>query len=232
MTSVMPPDVDDHANGSEPDLNTLAAFVDRRLDAPARARVVEHLAECPRCRAIVAELVNAGAARQKQSRSFASALPIAATLLIAAGGGALYFALRDHAPASSHTAAPSAAAPASSSTNPPAADTPSSPSALNSAKAASPGEPASPSAPARRGQPDRTRGVGTKSVAGKTFRLVAGEWIDVDYRRTDLLPVVDITSRSDFDAHGDLQRFAPVGSRFTVVVDGAVYRVQLPPAAK
>src|SRR5256885_5899471 len=121
MTSVMPPDADDHANGSEPDLNTLAAFVDRRLDASAPARVVEHLADCPRCRAIVAELMNAGAGRQKPSRSIASALPIAATLLIAAAGGVLYFTLRDPAPAASHTPPPPAPAAAPSAANPPAA---------------------------------------------------------------------------------------------------------------
>jgi hypothetical protein len=118
--SVMPPDSDNHTNGGEPELNMLAAFVDRRLDHAAHARVVEHLAECARCRAIVAELMDAGAGQQKQSRAISAALPIAATLLIAAGGGALYFALRGHVPVAPHPVAAPATAPAASGTSAPA----------------------------------------------------------------------------------------------------------------
>jgi hypothetical protein len=229
MTDVMPPESNGHANGREPDLNTLAAFVDRRLDASARDQVVLHLAECPRCRAIVAELMNADAARRSESRLLSRALPIAATLIIAAAGGGLYFALRDHAPTVPAVVTPAVAPPAVTA---PAAGTSSAPSTPPDTNAQSPAAKPPVSAPPRRPEPDRTRAVGTKSVAGKTFRLVAGEWIDGDYRRTDLLPVVDIQSRSDFDRHPDLKRFATVGARFTVVVGGVVYRVQLPPHSK
>ena len=228
MTDVMPPESNGHANGREPDLNTLAAFVDRRLDPSARDQVVLHLAECPRCRAIVAELMNADAARRTESRWVSRALPIAATLFIAAAGGGLYFALRDHAPTASTVVTPAVAPPAVTA---PAAGTSSTPSTPPDTNAQAPATKPPVSAPPHR-PANRTRAVGTKSVGSKTFRLVAGEWIDGDYRRTDLLPVVDIQSRSDFDRHPDLQRFATVGARFTVVVGGVVYRVQLPPPSK
>jgi len=77
--------------------------------------------------------------------------------------------------------------------------------------------------------PDRTRAAGTRSLGGKTFRLVAGEWIDVDYHLSDLLPVVDVRSRDDLTAHPALGPFTALGRRFTVVVDGTVYRVAIPP---
>jgi hypothetical protein len=230
MTDAMPPESDGHANGREPDLNTLAAFVDRRLDPSARDRVVLHLAECARCRAIVAELMNADATRRTESRLITRALPLAATFLIAAAGGGLYFALRDHAPAAPQSVAAPRATPSAAAA--PAPSTSSQPSTPANANAQSPVIKPPVSAPARRPQSDRTRAVGTKSVGRKTFRLVAGEWIDTGYRRTDLLPVVDIQSRSEFDAHPDLHRFATLGSRFTVVIGGVVYRVQLPPPAK
>jgi hypothetical protein len=82
--------------------------------------------------------------------------------------------------------------------------------------------------PTRPGASDRTRGVGTKSVGGKTFHLAAGEWIDADYRRADVLPVVDITTREDLATHAPVLAFSVLGSRFTVVLDGTVYRVRLP----
>jgi hypothetical protein len=231
MTDVMPPESDAHANGREPDLNTLAAFVDCRLDPSARDRVVLHLAECARCRAIVAELMNANADRRTQRRRLtARALPIAATFLIAAAGGGLYFALRDHAPAAPHSVVVPAATPSAATA--PSASTSSQPSTAENTNAQSPATKPPVSPPTRRPQSDRTRAVGTKSVGRKTFRLVAGEWIDTGYRRTDLLPVVDIQSRPDFAAHPDLHRFATLGPRFIVVVGGVVYRVKLPPSAK
>ena len=42
------------------DVETVAAFVDGTLDAPARDRVVAHLATCPDCTELVAEVVRTG----------------------------------------------------------------------------------------------------------------------------------------------------------------------------
>jgi hypothetical protein len=77
--------------------------------------------------------------------------------------------------------------------------------------------------------PDRTRAADTRSLGGKTFRLVAGEWIDVGYRLGDALPIDDIRSREELDARDLLRPFAALGRHFTVVVDDRVYRVAIPP---
>ena len=76
--------------------------------------------------------------------------------------------------------------------------------------------------------PDRTRAAGTRSLEGRTFRLVAGEWIDVEYRVIDALPADDIRSREELDARDVLRPFAALGRNFTVVLNGRVYRVALP----
>jgi hypothetical protein len=225
MTSVMPRDPDDHANGSEPDLNELAAFVDRRVDDSARQRVVDHLAECARCRSIVAELTRS-AERRVEPRWIPRALAVAATLAIAVAGGGLYWAMRERAPAVESPRIAPAPAVAPSEPARPAAESPAAPrtpaAADGRAHAASPTS----------SQSDRTRSAGTKSIRGKVFRLVAGEWIDTAYRRADVLPIVEIDSRSELDAHSQLRAFSVLGSRFTVVLDGTVYRVQLPIPAK
>jgi hypothetical protein len=210
----------DHANGGEPDFDALAGFVDNGLGRSERAQLVDHLASCDRCRTIVAELARSRAPA-RSGRSFISvALPLAASLMLAVAGGGLYWLVRT--PGSGVLPAVEPSSP-----NPPAPAQPSSPGATPSV---------SPSGTPFRGRPatasnapDRTRAAGTRSLGGKTFRLVAGEWIDVEYRLSDFLPVVDVRSRDDLTAHPALGPFTTLGRRFTVVGGGTVYRVEIPP---
>ena len=214
-----------HTNGSEPDFEALAAFVDDRLGRSERAQLLEHIASCARCRTIVAELARARAPARSVRSLTGVTLPLAASLMIAVAGGGLYWLIRT----TSSNVAPSVEP---SNANPPAPVQP-----LPSGMAPSVTPSASPPdipAPGRRSAtppdvPDRMRAAGTMSLGGKTFRLVAGEWIDVDYRLSDLLAAVDVRSRDDLSAHPVLGPFTALGRRFTVVVDGTVYRVAIPP---
>lgn len=211
----------DHAAGGEPDFEVLSAFADDRLSDSDRARAIEHMASCGRCRTIVAELTRSRSnARPAVSRR-AGALPLAASLAIAMVGGTVYWVLRD-------TGA-NPVAPVVQPSRPEPATAPPSRSAIPGSISPSPA-PSTPARPPNRAEPsDRTRATGAKSVGGRTFRLVAGEWIDDDYRLTDLLPVVDVQSRDNLTAHPTLDPFTALGRRFTVVVDRTVYRVAIPP---
>jgi CHAT domain-containing protein len=90
-----------------PTEETLAAFVDGRLDADARERVIAHLADCAECRDVVLtasefselEQTELSATRQhldrtswsKRPRSFAVPLAIAASLLVAVSAVLLWW---------------------------------------------------------------------------------------------------------------------------------------------
>src|SRR5580704_1230994 len=164
----------DHSNGGEPDFDALAAFVEDRLGRSERAQLLDHLASCERCRTIVAELVRTRAPT-RSVRSFpAVALPLAASLMFAVAGGGLYWLVRT--PSSSHIAP----AVEPSRPNPPAPAQPSSPGVTPEvAPTVSPsGTPAPGRSATSPDVPDRTRAAGPRSVGSKTFRLVAGEWID------------------------------------------------------
>ena len=211
-----------HTAGEDADLNALAAFVDGRSSESERAVVREHLASCARCRTVVGELTQAGASRPAPLGWSRAALPLAASILIALGGGGLYLITRPGtAPAAVAPAAPSPAA------------APAPPSAIDrpDGRSSSPANTTPAPSATRRPQPpaDRTRSAETKSVAGKTFRLVAGEWVDVDYRVADVAAVVDIRTPDAFGGHERLRPFAGLGRRFTVVLDDTAYRVDLPP---
>jgi len=206
----------DHATDAEPDLNALSMLVDGTLRADDRAHVIDHLGQCARCRTIVAELVRSRA-KQMPARRWMAALPIAAGLAVTVAGGGLYWTTRNR-----HETVPPATAPAPTTT--PATAAP--PAPLPEARP----EPATPPRPAPGSE--RTRSAGEKIVGGKHFHLVAGEWIDNDYKVADVFPVVDISTRDALDAHPLLHRFTILGSRFTVVIDGTVYRVALPPASR
>jgi len=202
-----------HRDNGEPDLNALAALVDGRLDPAARADLTVHLAGCPQCRAIVAELARDPApAVRSRTPVLATAASVGALLV----GGGIYLLVHDRERAAAvpppvlRPTTPVAAPPAPSRSAPGTA-------------ASSPSSPTSPSPP-----PDRTRAAGTTSVSGKTFHLVAGEWIDDAYRENDFLPTVEVSSRRQLDATPALRRYAALGSRFVVVIHGTVYRVSLP----
>src|SRR6202163_4317019 len=81
----------DHTNGTEPDFDAVAAFVDDRLGPSEHAQLVEHLASCERCRTIVAELARTRASTRSVRSPIAVALPIAASRMLAVAGGGLYW---------------------------------------------------------------------------------------------------------------------------------------------
>jgi Putative zinc-finger len=203
-----------HRQGGEPDLNALAAWADGRLGADARNEVTAHLAGCPRCRAIVAELARGAA---PAARAWTPRLAIAATLAVAAIGAGAYLIVQPREQSGAIAPATSRPAPA------PRVSTPSVSPAPPAPTLSSPSLPSSPAPPS-----DRRRAAGTTSVHGKTFHLVAGEWIDDAYRESDFLPAVDVASREQLDRTAALRPFAGLGSRFTVVVAGTVYRVSIP----
>jgi Putative zinc-finger len=87
-----------------PDDELLASFVDGRLSDPERARVVTHLADCARCRALARETARVqdelhGEARRPLRPSFVRrfAAPLAASLLLTVGAGGLWTATRPRA---------------------------------------------------------------------------------------------------------------------------------------
>jgi len=210
----------DHTNGNEPDFDALAAFVDDRLGRSERAQLVEHLASCERCRSIVAELATSREPARSARSLMSMALPLAASLMLAVAGGGLYWLVRT--PGSGVLPAGEPSGP-----NQPGPPRPSLPGGTPGVSP--PGTPAPGRSATTPDAPDRARAAGTRSLDGKTFRLVAGEWIDVEYRLTDFLPVVDVRSLDDLTAHPTLGPFTTLGRRFTVVVGGTVYRVAIPP---
>jgi anti-sigma factor RsiW len=206
----------DHPDGGEPDFDTLAACVDGSLSETERLTVVEHLGRCERCRIIVAELTRARPAA-RATPGWTVALPLAASLALAVAGGGLYWAVRDQ--------------PVQQAAQPPAPTVSRAnlPTPGDTAPATEPSRPVSPPAVSPPRPPDRTRAAGARSLSGRSFRLVAGEWIDVEYRLVDGLPVEDVRTREDLDARDVLRPFAALGTRFTVVLNGRVYRVAIPP---
>ena len=167
---------------SEPhDTNTLAAYVEGRLDPGEEALVAAHAAECAECRAVIAALarsagpnlpaVSAGTSERAYNPAPLTRflLPLAATLAIGTIAALMVTRLNDARP---EPAAPVTAAPE----RPPAP-----------AEAGKPVEqqPARPPAGTNENVDDQgllLRRSGERRVAGKVFRLTAGEWIDQAYR--------------------------------------------------
>jgi hypothetical protein len=72
-----------------------------------------------------------------------------------------------------------------------------------------------------------TRRSGTRDIGGKTFRLIAGEWIDTAYDPLALLPAQDVdpsAREATLARIPALTPYAALGPRFVVVHDGTVYR--------
>ena len=212
------------ADPVEHDLNLLAALAEDRLSAEERARCFEHLAVCATCREILATLTREGTATAvttaASSRRY-TWLAIAATTVVAAG-----LAYRAMRPAPAPQQAPVTSRPAALPTPVPAGrgqsvETPAAPTPT----------PAPASAAGDVGGLSTRRGA-ERMVAGKTFRLVAGEWIDTAYEPTSTLPIVDIkTAESKADWLRRVPALAPyaaLGNRVSVVLDGVVYRFDVP----
>jgi hypothetical protein len=248
-------DVSREEMSGHPDLNAIAALADGRLEEPSRAALVGHLADCAECRGLLAACVGrVGAANQRAARwrvPGAGALtrprvwlPLAATLTIATIVG-LQVSRRPVAPLSdmpaTSVAPPSDPAATSVAPQSDAAATsvaPTSDKAATSvaAPAVDPDRMAGPPALARPVAPPSApaedlvakRGAGTREVGGRTFRLVAGEWIDSAYDPLALLPMEAVAgpaARAALLARlPALEPVADLGPRVLVVHDGLVYR--------
>jgi hypothetical protein len=197
-----------------PDLNRLAAFVEGRLIDADRQTVLTHLADCRECREVVAltrEHIRPGA-RVFRRPAVTVWLPVAAAVAVATIGVLLLQfpdrgdptpTLRPASQGSDRTLEPEPRSSAPT-TPPPATSSP---------------EPADDLL--------RRRG-GARQVGTKTFRLVAGEWIDAAYDPAALLPVVDVESaeaRRELLARiPALTPYAEMAERVLVVHEGSVYR--------
>lgn len=200
----------------EPDFNALTAFVERRLNESERQRVITHLATCRSCREVVAALTSEPPQIQLASVTAWRRMPglwsVAAMLVIVVIVGVITARQKGVGPGSpanvEQPASPAVAAPPDSPRVPP--DTPTT----------SP-QPAPPE------DLGRVRG-NERKIDGKTFRFVAGEWIDSSYDSQLLLPVVEATTPADREALlrrvPNLKPFAALRGPVIVVLDGIVYR--------
>jgi hypothetical protein len=204
------------------DPTVVAALAEGRLDREERARVLEHLAACRPCREVFATLAREGegVAAHRPAAGFGATasrawLPLAATIVLATGS-ALWVLRR--APAIAPPQVTASMRPVTASPEVRASATPP-PVAVSPSKA----------------PPDAMRSAAPRRVAGKTFRLVAGEWIDTSFDPLATLTAVDVTTPAEREAalarEPRLRPYAALGPRVTVVLDGAVYRFG-PPATR
>jgi len=224
------------SNEMRHDLNRLAAFAEDRLGPEERMRVTEHLALCADCRETLAAMARArGGDVTFASRDIKSPLtrphvwlPMAAALVVATGlTVGLITSGRVTRPS---TEAPGAIVPTpgrpdaqGQRTGPP---TPPQEAGGRTGReqVSTPASPPPEGLLARRG--------GERKIGGKTFHLVAGEWIDTAYDRLGNLRVVEVRTTEDRSAL--LQRmpaltpYAGLGNRVTVVVDNVVYLFDVP----
>ena len=221
-----------------PNLGVLSMFLDGRLSEVDRSVCVGHLSECEECRTLLATFVRGSVppvvapptrlTTRPRFRGAALWLPVAATLALATAAGLLVWrtdpSSRSAAPAPS---APGSASPATSERPLPSASespVPASPPAGVTAPVTNPA-PVSPASGS--GSRGPTRG-GTRVVGDRTFRLVAGEWIDAAYDPLGLLPVEVIDGQEARAAVVTrvpaLAPYAALGARVVVVQEGVVYR--------
>jgi hypothetical protein len=205
----------DHPPGA-PDLNALAALREGTLDAQERENVEEHLARCRECRATLATELRAGAPVSSAGPSATAWLAAAAGLAVATLVGVRVASTERPAPVTARPAeTPAAASPeaSESGTLAPAAPVPR-PSAAGIDESFLP------------------RRSGRARVGDKSFRLVAGQWVDDAYDGAALLPVVTAATAAErgalMESMPALVPFAALGDRVLVVFDGTVYRFEPP----
>lgn len=70
----------------------------------------------------------------------------------------------------------------------------------------------------------------TRTVAGKTFRMTGGEWLDSSFDLSTALPTVIVRGREErskvLQDSPNLAPYAGLGDRVTVVWNGTVYRFE------
>lgn len=222
----------DEMSVPHPDLNALAALVDGRLSEADRASLFAHLGGCLECRTIVATQARGqmpAAVQGEQPAGHRSGsrfrpavwVPIAATLALATTAGFVVWRF-DWGSATPPSTVPVAPEPAR-----PTPETP-----ATAAPRATPAQPpnrstaVAPQPP--KADPLSTRRGAVRIVNGKTFRMVAGEWIDDAYDPVALLPVEDIVGPDAraalLDRTPALGPYAALGTRVTVTHEGVVYR--------
>ena len=212
----------------EHDLNLVAAYLEDRLDAAERARATAHFASCVQCRSILAEYARASVAARHDASPEGSVhpwfrqtrvwLPAAAAVMLTTVA-VVSVLRRGSDPAAPIPADVQRPADPVSPPNPDAR-------AVQPQPGVRSGNDASP-APA--GEDDLVRRrSGQRIVDGKTFRLVAGEWVDQAYDPLEALREVEV--RSSDERNGLLKRvpalrpFAALGPRVIVVHNGTVYK--------
>lgn len=223
-------------NENPHDENLLAALLEDRLDGREQARLMEHLASCAECRETLATLARGAdllplpvsASTMSPVRRWPLAgtawLPLAAMLVLAAAivttRPSWWAQPGDRRPPQSSPSGEVAGEPRGGS--PPGTVAPS----PEGATRVSP-PPASTQSSGSEGRGTVLRGA-QRSVAGKTFRLVFGEWIDLAFDPAAALPSVDV--KTDEDRAAVLARlpalapYAALGERVLVVHQGTAYR--------
>lgn len=201
------------------DPGLLAAYVEGRLDDDERRVMTAHLASCADCRQALAMLARAaGVQPQAARRRLAVASPIwlglAATVILAT----LAVRRTDAPVPASNAGQPTPAVGASPGTMGPA-PRPAEPSPRVTVPAADPLS--DPGLLVKRSAEQRR-------VGGKTFRLTAGQWVDMTFDSTALLPTTQVQGAAERAALVQrvpaLAPFAALGDHVVVVVDGMVYR--------
>jgi hypothetical protein len=221
------------------DINSLGAHLEDRLEGPQKERLMEHLAGCGECRETLAALArNADLLPRPASTHWARVgdwwpaakvwLPVAATLAVATVTLTRldWWAQPDAgrpAVASPGAGLPGDAMgrPADSGATVPAVPEPPQASSPPAEAGASTGPgPSDERVPVLRGA--------LRRIAGKTFRLVFGEWIDVEFDPAAALPSLDVKTSEERAALlariPALAPYAALGERVLVVHQGTVYR--------
>ncbi|MGE5278074.1 MAG: zf-HC2 domain-containing protein [Acidobacteriota bacterium] len=205
-----------HAAGS-PDFDALGALLEGSLEPEERARVEEHLSRCRECRETVAVFARARGVPRRPARAV-SWLAAAAGILLATAVGVR---VGSKASSSAPREPPAAEAPPEKSEVP-------GPPAAKEVAAPPEAAPAAPSVAPAPEEPLEVRRSGQKTVGEKTFRLIAGEWVDRDYDPDgdlETVAVVGADRRLELLSRVPaLARFAAIGDRVVVVWEGKVYR--------
>jgi hypothetical protein len=227
---------DGHVNDErEHDLNALAAHLEGRLEGEERQRTIDHLSRCLQCRETAALLSRSRPDLVEKSgdpsehrgvvtaaRPWWLGLAAAAVVGTAVAVRVLSTASPDGGPKMSPPSSP-----------------PREPASI--AKSADPPTPhpaeiahtPPPSPHVSRPALDEgllARRGGVKRVAGKAFRAVGGEWVDVSYEPTAGLPEVEIGGpdqrRRILSRLPALAPYFALGDRVVVVFEDTVYRLR------
>lgn len=203
--------------GAPHDLNLLAALVAGRLGPDERRQLEQHLTECERCRGSLATW----------SRALPQGAPAPRIALPAWLGAAAAAALAAWIGLRVGSTRPGPVAPVreEGKTEAPA---PSAPVLAPTRSGDVSPRDGSSAAPSPEKAPLETKRGGEKRVGDKTFRLVAGEWVDSDFDPVAGLPGVEISGgqarRALLEREPALAPYSRLGDRVTVVFGGTVYR--------